>query len=151
MKIQIRPAVRADVPRILELVHELALFERAPEQVINTEEKMIRQGFGAQPAFICFVAEDSQGIHGMSLCYVRYSTWKGSCLYLEDLIVTEQMRGKGIGKQLFEYTLNYAKENDYQRLQWQVLDWNQPAIEFYKSFQAEFESGWLNAWVDLRK
>lgn len=149
MNFTIRPATPSDIPDIHRLIQELALFEKAPEQVINTPERMLRDGFGEQPAFICFVMETDGRVQGMSLCYVRYSTWKGPCLYLEDLIVSEPYRGQGCGKALFRHTLAYAKDMGYQRLQWQVLDWNQPAIEFYTSFKASFDGQWLNSWIDL--
>jgi GNAT superfamily N-acetyltransferase len=145
----IRTANANDVQAIYGLIYELAVFEKAPEQCINTPEQLLKDGFGAHPAYICFVAESDADIVGISLCYVRYSTWKGCCLYLEDLIVTESMRGNGIGKALFQHTLQFAESQSYARLQWQVLDWNQGAIDFYKAFNASFDSEWLNAWVEL--
>lgn len=144
----IRNAEPSDVERIHALIKELAVYEKAPQEVITTPQILLEDGFGPQPAYICFVAETEQGVQGISLCYVRYSTWKGRVLYLEDLIVTESMRGRGIGKALFEFTLNYAKDNQFQRLSWQVLDWNQPAIDFYKQFGAGFDPEWLNAWIN---
>jgi GNAT superfamily N-acetyltransferase len=149
--LQIRPATAKDVSAIHSLIFELAVFEKAPEQFVNTQEQLLEDGFGPFPKYICFVAEQDQVVLGMSFCYVRYSTWKGSVLYLEDLIVSESQRRKGIGKALFEYTCAYALENNYSRVQWQVLDWNQSAIDFYKHFNATFDPEWLNAWVELKK
>ncbi|HEY1047732.1 MAG TPA: GNAT family N-acetyltransferase [Bacteroidia bacterium] len=146
--IQIRPANIEDVTSIHELILELAVFEKAPNEVITSPESLAIDGFGPKPLFICFVAEYDSKIVGMSLCYIRFSTWKGSVLYLEDLIVTESYRGKGIGKALFQYTLNYSKSNGFQRLSWQVLEWNQPAIDFYKTFGANLDAEWTNAWIE---
>ncbi len=148
---QIRPAAPEDVSAIHRLIYELAVFEKAPEQFVLTQEKLLEDGFGASPKYICFIAEQEQTILGMSFCYLRYSTWKGPVLYLEDLIVSESHRRKGIGKALFEFTCDYALAHNYTRLQWQVLDWNQSAIDFYKQFNASFDPEWLNAWVELKK
>ena len=148
---QIRPAAPEDVSAIHRLIYELAVFEKAPEQFVLTQEKLLEDGFGTSPKYICFIAEQEQTILGMSFCYLRYSTWKGPVLYLEDLIVSESHRRKGIGKALFEFTCDYALANNYTRLQWQVLDWNQSAIDFYKQFNASFDLEWLNAWVELKK
>jgi len=149
MSLIIRNATPSDMTAVFDLIVELAIFEKAPSEVINTPEKLVKHGFGQQPLFICFVAEFEGKIVGMSLNYIRYSTWKGPVLYLEDLIVTESLRGNGFGKALFQHTLTYAKDNGYKRLQWQVLDWNQPAIDFYKSFNSGFDPEWLNAWVEF--
>ncbi len=149
--LQIRPANIQDVSAIHRLIFELAVFEKAPEQFVLTQEKLLEDGFGASPKYICFVAELENSIVGMSFCYIRYSTWKGPVLYLEDLIVSEPYRRKGIGKELFQYTCDYALANNYTRLQWQVLDWNQSAIDFYKCFNASFDPEWLNAWVELQR
>ena len=145
MQVKIRPAEPTDVKAILALINELALFEKAPEQVINSEAQLLKDGFGQEALYSCFVAELNAEVIGISFCYVRYSTWKGACLYLEDLIVTEQHRRKGIGKQLLMHTIEFAKSKGYKRLQWQVLDWNAPAINFYKKYDALLEAGWLNA------
>ena len=149
--LHIRSANIQDVSAIHRLIYELAVFEKAPEQFILSEEQLVRDGFGENPKYICFVAEHENSIVGMSFCYIRYSTWKGPVLYLEDLIVSESYRRKGIGKELFQYTCDYALANNYKRLQWQVLDWNQSAIDFYKHFDALFDPEWLNAWVELKK
>lgn len=149
MNTLIRKATSNDMQDVFNLIVELAIYEKAPNEVINSPQQLVNDGFGQHPLFICFVAELEGKIIGMSLNYIRYSTWKGPVLYLEDLIVTDSMRGKGIGKELFQHTLNYAKENGFKRLQWQVLDWNQPAINFYQTFKAGFDPEWLNAWVDF--
>lgn len=146
----IRQAEPRDCSAIFALIQELAVFEKAPEMVSNTPENILRDGFGSNPLFICFVAEDETGIAGMSFCYIRYSTWVGPVLYLEDLIVTESKRHMGIGGALLKHTIAYAKEHNYARVSWQVLDWNTPAIDFYKQFGAKFDSEWVNAWVELR-
>ena len=119
--LHIRPANIQDVSAIHRLIYELAVFEKAPEQFILSEEQLVRDGFGEYPKYICFVAELENSILGMSFCYIRYSTWKGPVLYLEDLIVSESYRRKGIGKELFQYTCDYALANNYKRLQWQGL------------------------------
>jgi GNAT superfamily N-acetyltransferase len=142
--ITIRKGKEEDLPRALELVKELALFEKAPEQVINTVERMKIDGFGENPIFGFFVAETANGIVGISLYYWRYSTWKGRRLWLEDIIVTESERGKGIGKKLFDRTLQYCVEQNSEGMMWQVLDWNTPAIDFYKSYGAAVSTEWLN-------
>ncbi len=146
----IREAVVSDVPSIFQLIQELALFEKAPEQVINSEMQLMKDGFGENPLFHCLVAEMDDVVRGMSLFYYRYSTWKGKSLYLEDLIVTETHRNLGLGKQLFEATIDWAKMHHCVRMNWQVLDWNEPAILFYKNYGSSFDSGWLNAFIDLK-
>jgi GNAT superfamily N-acetyltransferase len=127
-----------------ELIYELAEFEKAPQEYVNTPEKLLADGFGPNPFYVCFVAEWDNHLVGMSLCYIRYSTWKGPCLYLEDLIVTESMRGKGIGKALLDFTIEYAQKNNFNKLQWQVLDWNESAIQFYKKYKSDFDGEWIN-------
>lgn len=141
----IREAYKADCPRMLELIHELALYEKAPDEVTVTLEEFIDAGFGEKPVWKAFVAEIEGKVEGFALFYIRYSTWKGCRLYLEDFIVTEKMRGKGIGKLLFERTIQEAKEKGYKGMVWQVLDWNEPALNFYRKYEAYVESGWLNA------
>ncbi|WP_026903059.1 GNAT family N-acetyltransferase [Pedobacter glucosidilyticus] len=141
----IREAYKADCQRMLELIHELALYEKAPDEVTVTLEEFIDAGFGEKPVWKAFVAEIEGKVEGFALFYIRYSTWKGCRLYLEDFIVTEKMRGKGIGKLLFERTIQEAKEKGYKGMVWQVLDWNEPALNFYRKYEAYVESGWLNA------
>lgn len=140
----IRTAVQADCPAMLELIRELAIFEKAPNEVTVSLEEFIDAGFGKNPIWGAFVAEFDEKIVGISLYYIRYSTWKGRRLYLEDLIVTESMRGYGIGKQLFEETLNLGKSKGYHGMVWQVLDWNEPGIQFYRKYKADFDAGWIN-------
>jgi len=145
MNLNIRFAVAEDCARLLELINELAVYEHAPEEVTVTLDHFIEAGFGENPVWKAFVAEVDQVIVGFALYYTRYSTWKGCRLYLEDFIVTEAFRGKGLGKILFEKVIEEAKNGNYSGMVWQVLDWNEPAINFYNKYQAQLESGWLNA------
>lgn len=144
MDVKLRVAIKEDCIRLLELINELALYERAPEEVTVTLAEFEDAGFGAKPVWKAFVAEVDNQIIGFALFYIRYSTWKGCRLYLEDFIITENFRGKGIGKMLFESVVQEAKENKYNGLVWQVLDWNNPAINFYNKYDADLDSGWLN-------
>ncbi len=146
--IQIRNAVREDCPRLMELIRELAIFERAPREVTVTPEHFAESGFGPNPVWWAFVAEFDGKVEGFALYYIRYSTWKGQRLYLEDLIVTEKMRGKGLGRLLFDRLLLEVKEKKFSGMVWQVLDWNEPAINFYKRYGASLESEWLNCSVN---
>lgn len=130
---------------MLELIHELALYEKMPDEVSVTLAEFKAAGFGEEPVWKAFVAVCNGCIEGFALYYIRYSTWKGPRLYLEDFIVTEKMRGKGLGKILFERVIEEAKVRDYKGMVWQVLDWNQPAINFYNKYNAALEAGWLNA------
>ena len=141
----IRVATKEDCPRLLELINELAFYEKAPEEVTVTLTEFEDAGFGKKPVWKAFVAEIDGKIVGLALYYIRYSTWKGCRLYLEDLVVTEECRGKGVGKQLFEQIVLEAKEQGFNGMTWQVLDWNEPALNFYKKYEADIESGWLNA------
>lgn len=142
----IREGKIEDLPRVLELVKELALYEKAPEQVTNTLEMMQKDGFGPNPIFGLFVAvkEATQEIIGISIFYYRYSSWKGKRLYLEDIVVTESERGHGAGKLLFDRTMLKCLEDRCTGMMWQVLDWNTPAINFYQKYGAELDSGWIN-------
>lgn len=141
----IRQGKKEDLPSALELIRELAIYEKAEEQVVNTVEMMEKDGFGPDPVFGFIVAEEPDGeIIGMSMYYYRYSTWKGRRMYLEDLIVKEAKRGSGIGKLLFERTIEIGKETGCTGMMWQVLDWNEPAINFYKKYDSNLEEGWIN-------
>ncbi|MEM8966459.1 MAG: GNAT family N-acetyltransferase [Bacteroidota bacterium] len=145
MPINLRDGIKEDLPHVLQLIKELAEFEREPQEVEITLEELEQDGFGEKPVFDFFVAEDTEQdkIVGLALYFYSYSTWKGKCIYLEDLIVTEAYRGQGIGKQLLDRIIQKAKEEDAQRVVWQVLDWNTPAIEFYKSLGASLLPEWV--------
>lgn len=149
MSLTIRNAVKADCPRLLELIKELALFENAPDEVTVSMQEFEDSGFGENPVWWAFVGEYEGEIIGMSLYYVRYSTWKGRRLYLEDIIITESMRGKGFGKDLLDHTIAYAKEQGYSGMMWQVLDWNTPAIDFYKKYNTKFDEEWINVNINF--
>lgn len=144
MSIVVRRAKKGDCPRLLELIRELAEFEKAPEAVTVTEAHFTESGFGENPVWWAFVAEEKNVIVGFALYYIRYSTWKGQRLYLEDIIVTESARGKGIGTLLMDRLIEEAKEKKFSGMMWQVLDWNEPAIRFYKKYNAAFEEEWVN-------
>lgn len=144
----IRQGTRADLPRTLQLIKELAEYEKAPHEVSNTLEKMEEDGFGKNPIFGFFVAENERGVVGISLYYYRYSTWKGKRLYLEDIIVTEKERGTGLGKLLFDRTMQKCLDDGCTGMMWQVLDWNEPAINFYKKYKAKLEYEWVNCQLE---
>lgn len=148
MSIIIRKFTPDDLPVMFDLIMELAVYEKAPEQVTNTVEQMYIDGFGENPVYGAILAEVDGEVVGMSLYYYRYSTWKGKRLYLEDLVVREKMRGKGVGEKLLEGTFDIAKANNCTGLMWQVLDWNESAINFYKKFGARFDAGWINVHID---
>ncbi len=140
----LRRGQEADLPRVLALIQELAVYEREPDAVTNTLEMMRRDGFGPAPIFGFFVLENGADIIGLALFYTGYSTWKGRMLYLEDLVVTEAARRGGYGRRLFDAVVAEARRTGAQRMKWQVLDWNAPAIAFYKKLGATIESEWLN-------
>lgn len=139
----IRTGTLNDIEGVYQLIVELAHFEKAPEEVENTIEKMKEDGFGPDSIFNFFVAEENNQVVGLALYYFYYSTWKGRAMHLEDLIVTESYRKKGVGKLLFDKVVEKAKELNVGRLTWQVLDWNEPAIKFYKKLDAQFQTEWL--------
>lgn len=142
--VQIRKGTKADLPAALELIRELALYEKAPEQVDNSVERMEEDGFGEKPVFEYFVGEEEGDIKGIAIYYYRYSTWKGKSIYLEDLVVRESERGKGVGKLLLDAIVMEAKATGSRQVTWQVLDWNEPAIRFYKRLGAELDGEWIN-------
>lgn len=142
--ITIRAGRKDDLPRVLELIKELAEYERAPHEVSNTVEMLERDGFGPHPIYGFFVAEDEKQIVGLSLYYWRYSTWKGKRLWLEDIVVTQSERGHGVGKLLFDRTVKFAFDENSAGMMWQVLDWNEPAINFYKKYGAKIGGEWYN-------
>ncbi|MBA4259486.1 MAG: GNAT family N-acetyltransferase [Chitinophaga sp.] len=149
MNIQIRRAESKDCARLLELIKELALYEKAPDEVTVTLDHFIESGFGEKPVWWAFVAEEtktdgSTEIHGFALYYIRYSTWKGQRMYLEDILVTEQMRGQKIGKLLFDQLIEECNQKGFKGMVWQVLEWNEPAIRFYKKYNADFDPEWIN-------
>ena len=134
---------------MLELVRELAVYERAPEEVTVTLEHFEESGFGEQPVWWAFVAEAEGAIHGFALYYIRYSTWKGQRMYLEDFYVTEQMRCHGIGKMLFDQLIEEAREKKLSGIVWQVLKWNEPAIKFYNKYKASYDGEWFNCAIPI--
>lgn len=154
---QIRKAVRSDMPQVLELIKELAIFENEPDAVEITQEVLEKEGFGQNPLFICFVADVSDSfsdqnvgaeIVGAALIYFRFSTWKGRMLHLEDLIVKESERGKGIGQALYGQVMKYAHDRGLKRVAWDVLDWNQGAIKFYERSGAKLMNDWRVVHMD---
>ena len=145
----IRKGTKQDLPQVFELVKELAQYENAIHEVENSIEAMEADGFGDKPAFQFLVAEENNKIVGTAIYYFRYSTWKGKRLYLEDIVVNEEMRGKGIGKELFDQTIEEAKSANCTGMMWQVLDWNEPAINFYKKYKTRFEEEWVNCHLDF--
>jgi len=149
--VTIRTGKREDLPRVLELIKELALYEKAPDEVINTVELMEQDGFGSNPIYGLFIAEDDGRVVGISIYYWRYSTWKGKRLYLEDIVVTERERGKGIGKLLFDRTMQHALDKNCSGMMWQVLEWNEPAINFYKKYGAKLDDEWTNCSLEANQ
>lgn len=148
--IVIRKAVQEDCSPMLDLIRELADYEKALHEVTLTLEQFTEDGFGKSPVWGAFVAEYNGEILGISLYYDRYSTWKGRRLYLEDLVVTEKWRGKQIGKRLFEATMEFGKSSQYSGMVFQVLNWNEPAINFYKKYNPKFDNEWFNVSIEFK-
>ena len=144
----IRKGTIKDMPRVLELIQELAVFEKQPDAVVVTVADLERDGFGSKPLFQMLVAELDVEITGIALFYNRYSTWKGKTIHLEDLIVSEKYRGSGIGMKLYEAVMREAKSQNVRRVEWNVLDWNTPAISFYEKTGAVVFKDWLVAQMD---
>ena len=141
---QIRKGKIEDLPSVLELIRELAAYERAPEEVTNNLRELEEDAFGENPAFEFLVSCTGGRISGMAIYYSKYSTWKGRGIYLEDIVVSETYRNKGIGKKLFSAVVAEARSAGAKQLHWQVLDWNEPAILFYKKHNASFYPEWVN-------
>ncbi len=144
----IRFAKPEDCKAILSLIHELAVYEKAGQEVEMDEATLLKDGFGDHPLFYVLVAEHENEIKGMSFYFIKYSTWKGKSIHLEDLIVAERHRGTGLGKLLFDATIKEAQKINAKRLDWQVLDWNEPAIDFYKKLGAEIDETWYSCRLD---
>ena len=149
MSFIVRPARQEDCPRILELVRELAEFERAPDAVTVSLEHFIESGFGPEPVWYGFVAEAAEGVIGFALWYVRYSTWKGQRMYLEDIYINEPWRCHGVGTALMHALMAECRERGYPGMNWQVLDWNEPAISFYRKLNTSLDPEWINVSLDL--
>lgn len=150
MNITIRKAEKQDCKRLMELIYQLAVFERAPTEMSVSIKHFEESGFGEKPVWWAFVADVDGRVEGFALFYIRYSTWKGQRMYLEDILVSEELRGQGIGKLLFDKILEEAKERKLNGVVWQVLDWNEPAINFYKKNEGvNFDGGWLNCSINF--
>ena len=148
MKILVRLSISTDMPQVLRLIKELAVFEKEPNAVIITIDTLVKEGFGKNPLFTCFVAEVEEEIVGMALVYDRFSTWKGRSVHLEDLIVSEKIRGTGVGKALYSKVIAYAAAQKVKRLEWVVLDWNEGAIKFYEKNGARMLKDWYIVQMD---
>ena len=144
----IRKGEKKDMKLVLELIQELAIFEKEPDAVVVTVADLERDGFGVNPLFYTFVAEVDGEIVGVALYYYRYSTWKGRTIHLEDLIVREKMRGSGLGFALYSEIIAQGRKDSVRRIEWNVLDWNAPAIDFYKKSGAKILDDWLVAQMD---
>ena len=149
-QIKLRKAIKEDCPQLLELIQELATYERAPNEVTVTIDHFIESGFGKDPVWWAIVAETANKVIGFALYYIRYSTWKGQKMYLEDILVTNEWRGKGVGKLLFDNLVETAKEKKLKGIVWQVLEWNEPGINFYKKYkEVKFDNEWVNCSLDI--
>lgn len=151
MKVKIRKGLKSDLPSVLALIKELAEFEKAPDEVIVTLEELEKDGFGKHPYYWFIVAEYKAQIIGLSFYFIRYSTWKGRFLFLEDFVVKKNFRGQGVGAQLFEETIRIAQRLEVKGMVWQVLDWNEDAIRFYKKYEASINKEWLNGKLSKEK
>ncbi|WP_317896674.1 GNAT family N-acetyltransferase [Aurantibacillus circumpalustris] len=151
MSIIIRKGTENDVPQALNLVKELAVFENAPTEVEVNIQEMTNSGFGKNKLFDFFVLEKENEIIGIALYYYKYSTWKGRCLFLEDIIVTEEERKNGYGKLLFNEVAKIAQKEKVKRMEWQVLDWNEAAINFYKKYDSNFDAEWINCKLNFEQ
>ena len=150
MNIVIRKAKKKDCKRLMELIHQLAVYEKAPDEVTTTLDHFEESGFGQNPVWWSFVAEAHGIVQGFALYYIRYSTWKGQRMYLEDFLVNEEMRGYGMGKLLFDKIIEEAKEKKFSGIVWQVLNWNEPAINFYKKYDGvSIDEDWLNCSINF--
>lgn len=146
--IQIRKGTKEDLPVVHALVYELAVYEKAPEEVETSAEQYARDGFGARPFFEFFVAEHpKEGVVGIAFFYFGYSTWKGKLLYLDDLVITEKWRRKGLGLRLLDQLVAYGLEQEARQMRWQVLDWNEPAIRLYEKVEAKLDGEWVNCYL----
>lgn len=156
MEITIRKAIQADCHRMMELVKELAVYEKAPDEITVQFDHFVESGFGENPVWWALVAETTnpdgiKKVQAFALYYIRYSTWKGQRMYLEDLLVTEKLRGQGIGKLLFDQLIEEAHNQKYNGIVWQVLDWNEPAINFYKKLgSVQFDATWMNCSLEIK-
>jgi len=148
MKIVIRKPQKEDCPRILQLIKDLALYERAPDEVTVSLEHFVDSGFSENPVWWGYVAVVNGRIEGFALYYIRYSTWKGQRMYLEDIYVEPKMRRMGIGAKLFEKLIEDCKQLNFNGMVWQVLEWNEPALNFYKKYNAKFDDEWVNCSID---
>ena len=148
-EIIIRKAESHDCPRLLELIKELALYEKAPNEVTVSLAHFIESGFGANPVWWGFVAEKNNVVCGFALYYIRYSTWKGQRMYLEDFYVVPEMRREGIGALLFEKLIEEGKQKNLAGMVWQALEWNETALNFYRKYKASFDNEWVNCAIDF--
>lgn len=144
MNFVIRKGTAEDIPATFQLIKELAIYEKAGHEVKTSVESMLEDGFGENPAFKLLVASHKEEVVGIALYFPYYSTWKGRCLYLDDLVVAEPYRGNGIGEALIQGLVKEAQAMHAQRILWQVLDWNEPAIRFYKRLNATLDESWIN-------
>ncbi|MEO5649427.1 MAG: GNAT family N-acetyltransferase [Ginsengibacter sp.] len=151
-KIQIRRSLKNDCQAMMQLINELAVYEKAPEEVTVEFDHFVESGFGENPVWWAFVGEVENKVVGFALYYIRYSTWKGQRMYLEDILVNEPWRGKGIGKLLFDQLIEEAKEKKLKGMVWQVLEWNEPAINFYKKYEGvSLDNEWVNCSLKIEQ